>query len=154
MLNFINKHKGLSIVIGLSLVLFIILLVIFISLFFGSGQSLYGNRLEGIEEVELTSKFLNDVQTKIKEDESVKDANVRLQGKIVYIVLEVNSDISIETAKTIAAKTLEDFKEEELSFYDFSYLVKWTNLVEEKEEITAIAGYKHHAKENITWSKS
>lgn len=154
MFNFINKHKGLSIVIGLSLVLFIILLVIFISLFFGSGQSLYGNRLEGIEEVELTSTFLNDVQTKLKEDESVIDANVRLQGKIVYIVFEVNSEVSIETAKVMASKTLEDFKEEELSFYDFSYIIKWTKIIEEQEQISAIEGYKHHAKESITWSKS
>lgn len=154
MLDYINRHKGLSVLVGLSLILFIIMLIIFISLFLGNGENKYGNRLEGIEEVKLTSSFLNEVEKKIKEDESVIDANVRLQGKIVYIVFEVTSDISNDTAKIMASNTLENFSEEELSFYDFSYLVKWTNIVEEKEEIKAIAGTKHHAKESITWSKS
>lgn len=154
MLNLINRHKGLSIMVGLSLILFIIMLIIFISLFFGNGESKYGNRLDGIEEVKLSSSFLDDVEKKIKEDESVIEANVRLQGKIVYIVFEVNSDISVDTAKLMASTTLENFNEEELGFYDINYLVKWTNIVEEKEVVTAIAGTKHHSKESITWSKS
>ena len=54
----------------------------------------------------------------------------------------------------MASNTLEKFSEEELSFYDFSYIVKWTNIVEEEEVITAIEGTKHHAKESITWSLS
>lgn len=154
MLDYINRHKGLSILVGLSLILFIIMLIIFISLFFGSGESKYGNRLDGIEDVKLSNSFLDEIETKLKEDESVVEANVRLQGKIVYIVFEVNNDISIETAKIMAANTLENFSDEELSFYDFSYIVKWTNIVEEQEVISAIEGTKHHAKESITWSKS
>lgn len=154
MLDYINKHKGLSILVGLSLILFIIMSIIFVSLFFGSGESKYGNRLDGIEEVELADSFLEDIETKLKEDELIVDANVRLQGRIVYIVFEVNSDVSIDTAKLMAFNTLENFSEEELKFYDISYLIKWTNIVEEQEVITAIAGTKHHAKDSITWSKS
>ena len=154
MLNYINKHKALSILFGLSFILFIIMLIIFISLFFGSGESKYGNRLDGIEEVELSNTFLKDIEKKLEEDDSVVDANVRLQGKIVYIVFEVNNDISVDTAKLMASNTLENFSEEELGFYDLSYLVKWTNIVEDKEEISAIAGTKHHSKESIVWSKS
>lgn len=155
MLDIINRHKGLSIVLGLSLILFIIMLIIFISLFFGNGEGKYGNRLEGIEEVELNSSFLKEIETKLEEDERVVSATVRLQGKIVYINYELNSDVSIDTAKEIAVTTLDNFSEEELSFYDYSYLVKWIIENEEgKEEIKAIAGTKHHAKENIVWSKS
>ena len=154
MLNLINRHKGMSVLVGLSLILFIIMLVIFISLFFSNGESKYGNRLEGIEEVKLSNSFLEEIENNLKEDDAVIDANVRLQGKIVYILFEVNSDISVETAKIMASNTLEKFSEEELSFYDFSYIVKWTNIVEEEEVITAIEGTKHHAKESITWSLS
>jgi len=159
MLNFINRHKGVSVVVGLSLILFIIMLIIFISLFFGSGESKYGNRLEGIDEVKLTDSFLNDIETSLKDDESVIEANARLQGKIVYIVFEVESEISVETAKVMASNTLEKFSEEELNFYDINYLVKWTNTIENEEgeteeEISAIAGTKHPFKDSITWSKS
>lgn len=155
MLDIINRHKGLSIVLGLSLILFIIMLIIFISLFFGNGEGKYGNRLEGIEEVELNSSFLKEIETKLEEDEGVVSATVRLQGKIVYINYELNSDVSIDTAKEIAVTTLDSFSEEELSFYDYSYLVKWIIENEEgKEETKAIAGTKHHANENIVWSKN
>jgi len=154
MLDMINRHKGLSIVLGLSLILFIILLIIFIKLFSSTGNDKYGNRLEGIEEVELSNSFLKEVESNIEEDENVIEATVRLQGKIVYINFELNSEVSKDTAKEIAASTLDNFTEEELSFYDFSYLVKWTPLEEEGEEISAIAGTKHHLKESITWSKS
>lgn len=159
MLNYINKHKGLTIVVGLSLILFIIMLGIFISLFFSNGEDKYGNRLDGIEDVKLSNTFLQELEKNLKEDESVVDANVRLQGKIVYIVFEVNSDISTDTAKLMASNTLEKFDEEELSFYDISYLIKWIKTKETEdgkteEEITAIAGTKHPLKESITWSKS
>jgi len=150
MLDMINRHKGLSIVLGLSLILFIILLIIFIKLFSSTGNDKYGNRLEGIEEVELSNSFLKEVESNIEEDENVIEATVRLQGKIVYINFELNSEVSKDTAKEIAASTLDNFTEEELSFYDFSYLVKWTPLEEEGEEISAIAGTKHHLKESIT----
>ena len=159
MLDYINKHKGFTILIGLSLRLFIIMLVIFISLFFGSGESKYGKRLEGIEDVELSKYFLQEVEDKLKEDESVVEANVRLQGKIVYILFEVNDDISRDTAKLMASNTLENFSEEELAFYDFSYIIKWTTNVENEEgeteeKIEAIEGTKHPLKDAITRSKS
>ena len=155
MLDVINRHKGLSIVLGLSFILFIIMLVIFISLFSGNGKGKYGNRLEGIEDVKLTKTFLKDVETKLEENENVIDATVRLQGKIVYINFEVNPEVSSDTAKEISNSTLENFSEEELGFYDLSYLIKWTIEDEEgKKSTTAIAGTKHHSKENIVWSKS
>lgn len=151
MLKFVNKHKGLSVLIVLTLILFIIIFVIFASLFSINGESKYGNRLDGIEEVKLTKSFLKDVEKSLEEDESVVGATVRLQGKTVYIVFEVKSDISEATAQLIASKTLEKFSTEELAFYDLCYIVNWKEIVEEKEVITAIEGTKHHSKENITW---
>lgn len=154
MLNFINKHKGLSMIIGLSLILFIIMLVIFISLFFGNGKDTYGNRLDGIEEVKLSNDFLKELKNELKDKEEVIDANVRLQGKIVYIVLNLDPNTNIETAKNLSTSTLEKFSEEELDFYDISYLIKWVKETEEGTETSAIEGYKHPNKDSITWMKS
>lgn len=154
MLDVINRHKGLSIVLGLSFVLFIIMLIIFVSLFFGNGNGKYGNRLEGIEDVKLSDSFLNEVEESLKNDERVIDSTVRLQGKIVYINFEVNSDVSVDVAKEIAGSTLEKFSDEEKEFYDFSYIIKWIIISEEESSIKAISGTKHPLKESITWSKS
>lgn len=154
MLNVINRHKGLSIVLGLSLILFIIMLIIFISLFFGNGNGKYGNRLEGIDDVKLSSSFLDEVESSLDDDDSIVNSNVRLQGKIVYINFEVNGDVSVERAKEIASLSLDKFSEEELNFYDFSFLIKWTVETEEGNSVKVIAGTKHPLKESIAWSNS
>ena len=147
------KNKKAVVLIALVLVLLICLILIK-SVFFPGHGSKYGNRLDGIEEVKIEDSRLKELSDTLKEKEEVKNAKVRIQGKIVYVVFEVTSETSIDTAKSIADSTLESFDDDELAFYDFSYLVKWTKVVDEKEEISAIEGTKHHSKNTITWSKS
>lgn len=154
MLKFINKHKGLSIVIGLSLILFIIMLIIFISLVFSRGKGAYGNRLDGIENVKLEKSFLDSIKEELTNDTGIAKAKVRLQGKIVYIDMEAEEDTSVDTAKELSSKILEKFSKDELEFYDICYMIKWTKENENKEkEITVIEGTKHPLKENISWIK-
>lgn len=153
MLNFINKHKGLSIVCGLALILFIIVFIILISLFVTTGKGTYGDRLDGIEEVKLSDSFLNEVKTSLEENDNIESANVRLQGKIVYIKFQAKSDASTDAVKSISDEVLEKFSEDELKFYDFSFIVKWTSETDDGEKTTAIEGYKHHNKTIISWTK-
>ena len=153
MLNFINKHKGLSIVCGLALILFIIVFIILISLFITTGKGTYGDRLDGIEDVKLSDSFLNEVKTSLEENDNIESANVRLQGKIVYIEFQDKSDVSTDEVKSISDEVLEKFSEDELKFYDFSFIVKWISETDDGEKTTAIEGYKHHNKTIISWTK-
>lgn len=153
MLNFVNKHKGLSIVCGLALILFVIILIILISLFITTGKGTYGDRLDGIEEVKLSNSFLDEVKSSLTDNDNIEDATVRLQGKIVYIDFEVKSDVSKDAAKSISDEVLTNFTEDELSFYDFNFIIKWA-LEEDEEEMSVIQGYKHHNKQIISWTNS
>ena len=153
MLSFINKHKGLSIVCGLGLILFIIVFIILISLFVTTGKGTYGDRLDGIEDVKLSDSFLNEVKTSLEENDNIESANVRLQGKIVYIEFQAKSSVSTSAVKSISDEILEKFSEDELKFYDFSFIVKWVNETDDGEKTTAIEGYKHHNKTVISWTK-
>ena len=72
-----------------------------------------------------------------------------VQGKIVYITIILNSDTGLNDAKLIASNTLDNFSEEELSFYDFSYFLKW-----DAEDGMVITGNKHHDLDSITWVNS
>lgn len=153
MLNFINKHKGLSIVCGLALILFIIVFIILISLFVTTGKGTYGDRLDGIEGVKLSDSFLNEVKTSLEENDNIESANVRLQGKIVYIEFQAKSGVNTDAVKSISDEVLEKFSEDELKFYDFSFIVKWVNETDDGEKTTAIEGYKHHNKTVISWTK-
>lgn len=148
--DLILKHKGVSILTFLVILLVLIVFLIFFSMFFGGSSSKYGHRLDGIKEVTIESSKLKDISSAIEEDEKVKEANIRIQGKIVYSNLKFNEGTTIEDAKKIAEKELESFSEKELEFYDFSFF-----LSEDKEEDGfVITGNKHPKKDSIGWIKS
>lgn len=151
MLKFIRKHKGLSILIGLCLILFIIILIILSNLIFVNGEGNYKGRLDGIEDVELENSFLMDIKKDLLSNEDIKDASVRLQGKIVYIKFSID-ELSVDEAKAISEDILLKFSEEELRFYDICYIITWKTLNDNGEEVlNAIEGTKHPLKDNISW---
>ena len=149
-LKWIKKNTGLFIVFILTLILLIFIMVIFVKLLVSNSSNKYGNRLDGIEEVKIASDTYDEVEKEIMDTELAEEANIRLQGKIVYTTIILKSDTSTEKAKEIATNTLDNYSEEELSFYDFSYFLKW----EGEESDTVITGNKHHDLDSITWIKS
>ena len=128
--------------------LFIVLLLTFI-LFVGNSSGTYGNRLDGINDVVISSETYDGVEKEIMDSGVVESASTRLQGKIVYTTIVLKSDTSLNKAKEIASLTLDNYSEEELSFYDFSYFLKWTK---DEEEIV-VTGNKHHKLDKISWLK-
>ena len=148
-LKWIKKNMGLFIVLLLTIVLLVIILVIFLKMLVGNSSNKYGNRLDGIDEVKIEKDKYDGVESEIMDTELALEANVRLQGKIVYTTIVLKSDTSVDDAKEIAANTLDNYTEDELGFYDFSYFLKW----EGEESDTVISGNKHHDLETITWIK-
>lgn len=148
-LKWIKKNMGLFIVLLLTIVLLIIILVIFLKMLVGNSSNNYGNRLEGINEVKIEADKYDEVENEIMDTELAEDVKIRLQGKIVYTTITLKSDTSVDAAKEIAVNTLDNYTEEELGFYDFSYFLKW----EGEESDTVISGNKHHDLETITWIK-
>ena len=122
-------------------------MVIFVKLLMGGSSGKYGNRLEGINDVVISKDTYTEVKEEVMDTELVSDVSVRLQGKIVYTTIILNSDTKESKAKEIASATLDNYSEEELAFYDFSYFLKW----EGEEEDTVITGNKHHGLEEISW---
>ena len=145
-----KKNKGLSVVLLLTLILLIFIIVIFVKLLVGNSSNKYGNRLEGIEDIKIEQDTYNSVESEVMDTELVEDVSVRLQGKIVYTTIVLKSDTSKDKAKEIASNTLDNYTEEELKYYDFSYFLKW----EGEESDTVITGNKHSKLESITWVKS
>lgn len=148
--NWIKENKGFSVIILLALVLIIILTIIFISLLKGNSSSKYGNRLDGIDDVIISKEEYDSVKEEVMATDVVEDVTIRLQGKIVYTAITLKSDTSVDKAKEIASNTLDNYSEDELKYYDFSYFLKWTT--EEGDKV--ITGNKHNNMDSITWIKS
>ena len=148
--KWINKNKGLAILLLLTIIFVIILLIIFIELLVGGSSNKYGNRLDGIDKVKISNETYESVKKEVEDTELVEKVETRLQGKIVYTTIKLKDGITVEKAKEIAANTLDNYSEDELKYYDFSFFLKWKG--EEKD--TVITGNKHHNLDSITWVKS
>lgn len=146
-MKFIKKHKLTVFILTLLLAGVVAILIFSNTIMFDDNQAIYGNRLEGIKEVEVTDKQKKEVQEKISEQtESVK---VRVSGKVVYITIITTTGTDQEAAKSMGEKTLEPFTAEQKSFYDFQILIN----NKENQEQYPILGYKHRQKDAITWTK-
>lgn len=151
-MGLISRHKILSVICFLAFAIVVILFYIFCSVFVG-GSNVYGNRLDGIEKVELSSGDLKKVKESITASEFVDDAKVRVQGKIVYIDIIYKKEISVDSAKEIASKSLEEFSKEELEFYDFEYILTTTDS-DNDDSGFKITGTKGPKTDGISFIKS
>lgn len=146
-LKWIKKNTGLFIVLLLTLVLLIFILVIFVKLLMGNSSNKYGNRLDGIDEFKISGETYESVETEVTDTGLIEEVSVRLQGKIVYTTIVLKSDTSMDAAKEIATNTLDNYTQDELKYYDYSFFLKW----EGEESDTVITGNKHHDLDSITW---
>lgn len=146
-MKFIKKNKNAIIAVGVFVIVLILFIIIKNTFFPDEKQAIYGTRLEGIENV----KISDDVEDKVKAslDESVQDVSVRTAGRIVNVILTVNSDVSADTAKGYAIKVLEIFEEDQKKYYDFQVFIK----KEAESNEFPIVGYKHHNKDSFSWTK-
>lgn len=152
-MNLIRRHKNLAIVGSLTLILIIILFIISARMIFSTGETEYGQRLNGL--VKIDSSVTESVITEAKENSSVEDIKVRTQGKIIYITIYYKKGTKIDKAKEIATKTLEKYSDEVIAYYDFSFFIKEN--IEDKEDGTpggfVLSGAKHPINSTISWTK-
>lgn len=120
--------------------------------YFGNGGSKYGDRLDGIEAAIISDNKKSEVANSIKEGKNVKDATVTITGKIIYIRIAFEAGADLETSKSIAVKSLEQFSEEEKRFYDVHF-----TLVSEKTDTNegfTIMGAKNVNGTNLIWNNN
>ena len=120
--------------------------------YFGNGGSKYGDRRECIEAVAITDDKKNSVVEDIKQRKNVKDAKIEVSGKIIYIRIVFKAGADLTTSKAVAAKTLEQFSNEEKDFYDIHF-----TLVSAKDESSdgfTIMGSKNVNGTNLIWNNN
>ncbi len=109
-----------------------------------SNTSPYGDRLDGIDEHDLGSS-LTDLENFYKEQTGVNSATVRLQGKIIYVTVDVADEIKNEEIQNIATSSLEKINEDNRSYYDIQFIFK-------RASYNPFFGSKISTNTNITWS--
>jgi hypothetical protein len=135
-----------KIIMLLILGIFVIATILFLkNLFFPDDQStLYGSRLDGIEEYSIDN--LEEVTNAFKSMESVDSTNVRIQGRTINITVVLAKEVT--NIKEQSFINIKLFKEEVLNYYDIQVFVNTT----EETENYPIIGYKNNDSESLVWT--
>jgi hypothetical protein len=81
-MNLIKRHKGLAIVGSLSLVLLVILFILSARMIFSTGETEYGQRLNGLVKIE--SSLKESIIKETKENSAVEDIKIRIEGESAF----------------------------------------------------------------------
>lgn len=148
--SFYKNNRVYSILMIISIICIVAILVGVVLYFLGqTSKDKYGNRLEGIEKVEIKESKLNDIEKKITENELVKSTDAIIRGKLVYITITLNTGTHAD-AESIAQSSLDLFSEEEKAFYDIQYIVD--NKDDKIEENFPVMGYIKAGNSVIKWT--
>lgn len=105
--KFYNEHRIFTILMALVIVCFILIITVLIQCFYvGKGKDKYGARLEGIEQREISSETRKDIEDKLVQEGIISQANITIQGKIIYIKLVCTPEADLVEAQGIAQKSL------------------------------------------------
>ena len=146
-MSFVKKHINKFVALGV-IALIVAALLILKGIFFpAESKAIYGNRLEGRNKVKITEEEKNKVKSELAEGTS--SVNVRIAGRIIYVNVVVNDDVSKETARGLGDKAVAVFSDNEKAYYDIQILLD----NKANKEQFPIIGYKHHTSSAISWTK-
>lgn len=152
MKKFYKENRVFSILMLVALTSLIIIAVFFLLYFFkGQSSNKYGNRLDGINAVKITSKTLTEYKNKLTAEPGVEGAEANIQGKIVYVIIDISKESGANTGVNAALKTINNFSEKELEYYDFNFIINKKD--KDEAEIFPIMGYKKSTSASIIWTR-
>ena len=147
------RNNKVLIVLGIILVICLIaILVVTFSYFFGGSESVYGDRLDGIEDYPVEDSFIDEYIASLESDELINTVNFDIRGRIIYITIDFVGDTSLVEAQSKAAASLESFSENLLSYYDINFTL--TCDATENSEGFTIMGARNVAGNGLVWNNN
>ena len=145
-MKFIKKHKGLVFLLVVFIAVIVALWIVKDTISFDEYEAIYGNRLEGIEKVKISKEQQTQVQEALKE--TTKSVTVRIAGRIVYINVHTNPDVTQDVAKGYGTTVLALFTADQQSYYDFQFMIA----NDENKDQFPVIGYKQRSRDSISWT--
>ena len=151
-MEFIKKHRIGLIVTGVILVLVILMFFGIKNAFFSNmGQSVYGNRLDGIEKYPIDDAVIKDIETTLKDTGNINSFKYELKGRLMNFIIEVNADVDLTTSRAFADKIAEKLSEDIKSFYDIQVYLTCSD---KESELYPTIGYKHKTSVGFKWNNN
>jgi hypothetical protein len=123
-MNYIRKHKLTSFVI-LVYIIVVAFAYFLYKLFIGSsGLPVYGDRLDGIENVPITEEQIDKIVEELSKNEAImKITRPYLNGKILKVVVTVSDGAELQPLKELDSKIYNILDADQRAFYDVEYFI-------------------------------
>ncbi len=147
--RFVRNNKK-QVKIGLLVLLvMIILLVLYKSLFYSSSEkSVYGVRIRDIKEHEFTKEMIKEVESKSSKLEKTSKTEIKIKGRLIKIFVTFTDDATTDDIKARLNDIVSYIEDDVKSYYDIELYS-----IQTKDNKTSypVIGYKHKNKTDITF---
>lgn len=147
--KFLKKNMTSLIFFMILLVMVLVVILVVSVLMPTTRTSQYGDRLDGIETVEIKNSRIGDLEKKLNAVETVEKVDINIKGKIVNVKLSLSGTGTIDNGKVIATNFLADFSKEEIEFYDIQIFVTSVGT-----DGHTVIGYKTPKKATLSWTNN
>lgn len=149
MKNFIKNDKVTVVAFIICVIFVVLVFAIKLTFFPNEGTAIYGDRLDGIEKVEITDKQQKDIIKSLEDKDEVKSADTDIKGRTLNVLITVNDDVELDPAKALTSSVIDNLKKDQTSFYDIQVFISKDN----DDTRFPIIGYKHQDKDEFSWTK-
>lgn len=154
MKKFYKENRVFVILMGVALVCIAIIVAIFAMYIINSSTTdKYGNRLDGIEDVKISSEKIGEMEEGVLAMAKVQDVSINVDGKTVKFIIDFDADATIVERQNAAISCLDFFEENYLNFYDLQFMIT-KSTVEESSSDDIIFGARKSGASTITWSNN
>ena len=149
MKNFIKNNKVTVVAFIICVIFVILVFAVKLTFFPNEGTAIYGDRLDGIEEVEITDKQQEDIIKSLEDKDEVKEVSCDIKGRTLNVLITVNDDVELDPAKALTSSITDILEEDQTTYYDIQVFISKDN----DDTRFPIIGYKHQNKDEFSWTK-
>ncbi len=131
------------------LVIIITVLLIVFPLYSTRSGSTYGNRLDGIEDVAISSNTDSKIEEIFTNTSKIDKIDIFLKGKIYNIFVYVKDEVNVNDLIPQCDEALKVLDEEQIKYYDIQFFIKNSG-----ENAKTIVGYKNKSSKGISWTNN
>lgn len=141
-----KENKVLCMLVFVLIVCFIAIVAVALTFFYSKDANKYGTRLDGIENYPITEELKSSYIEEMKKNESVKEISFNIVGRVVYVHINFDEKIKLESAQNLVIKNLDMFGEDNLGYYDINFVLKSDNFT--------MYGAKNAVAEMVSWNNN
>lgn len=150
-MDFVKRHRIKLILLGVFVLTFIIALFALISLLYPDAKKdVYGNRLDGINKVKISSQIVTEIKDKVNSSNLVEEVEYVLKGRLINFDIKAKDGADVNELKQLTAKIPESFSNKQLEYYDIQVCIT----MQSENEQTSIFAYKHKSSDNFVWTNN